>query len=851
MVKSHLSLTVDDRHNFLQRLKGDSYELHIKYGIFLGGQDNQFKSLYLGNIRPLRGCIERVNFNFKDLLHESSLGSAILHNVSPECDEQFTESTSAARNESISFIDDDSFVLLPSLSSSFAKNHSKLSISLEVRSLSLNAVLFFSPSVSPYKRRYIALELINGTIRFAINDGTREVSLQSSVIVKEGQWQLVEAVANNDGQLMISVNGKSSRSNETIGRQGSWSFSSQKYSSELLLGGLSSRTDWSGLQSVMLSQNVSLKGCLKNVHIYGRSVSLLDALATHHVKSGKCKWHFLCSEGSADHSKSPCLETAQCLQKSINQVRCVCPFDNCIRRHFKSHKSILVSSEKSMSFSEQCRITLKHLRVLERSSAAINYQVFASDKLKSPPDDTVFEVIQQPKFGLLEGLTESSLEREKTFFTWFDVLRGDLLLYRHNGHSLEHTSDLIKIRMKPISSTAIPPTASKGGDKHCEKIVFILPVDIIFSANDDPSKQNRNSVVHMKIAQNSKKLLPYSQMKLNYREFIKNKIDDTVEFIVGQIQGGGASYFERVSRPNVPIKDFTENEVKNQAIRFVHVDGGSANSSVIEATLHVHSGKVEVSQFVLLISTFATELLQVANTGLVMAHNTFALLNPANLSFSLGGSSTNEEGIVEQSQLIKYEILSGPKYGVVQKLRGSSNQWTNASHFSQRQVYRSKVRYVHLLDRPKSDQMELSISLNKLQQSASSQKITLVVNFVDQLKIVSSGPNRLTLNGAVKEVLIDSSKLSYRTEPVSSSAEIRLTLLSVPQCGGLYLIGDSANEKQMPLHVSSSFSQKDVNEGKVLLIRNNARKCADLSVDLFDFEVAIVGSNATQVATFL
>ena len=169
----YLSLTIDERYSYRQRINGEAIQLRIKYGVYLGGQDT-FKSLYLGNLKPLRGCIEEVIFNQKDLL-KISRQHGIVHNVSPECDEQFA----AIANTTISFVESNSFVVLPGVE--VATNETKLfSVRFDLRTISNTAILLFSSSANS-RRPFVALEVIEGKIKFSVNDGINEHNVLSSV----------------------------------------------------------------------------------------------------------------------------------------------------------------------------------------------------------------------------------------------------------------------------------------------------------------------------------------------------------------------------------------------------------------------------------------------------------------------------------------------------------------------------------------------------------------------------------------------------------------------------------------------------------------------------------------------
>ena len=837
IIKSHLSLTIDEKHNYLQRINSDSHDLQIRFGLFLGGQDTNFKSIYLGNLPSFRGCLDQVLFNHKNLLTDyDSRSNVIYHNVDIDvCDEQFT----ASSNSSISFVKFDSFMMTNGFNGHDSKiNLTKLIIQFELKTISQTAILLFSSTTSPYKRQFVSLELINGQLKYVINDGTVEYQLKSSHSINDGRWHLIEIQAigqdnNRQQRLYIRIDGQEQSTSTEINGKKLFASLSQ-HSNQLLFGGLNlaklSLAVNYRLESILLEPNVSLKGCLRNIVVNEKAIGLKDALATNQIQTGKCRWHFLCSP-FGERDKNPCIDQSDCLQYDVNQIVCQCERDNCVRPQFK-HKTIVARSETIV----QCKHWVKPLQVMDGSVAHWDRSLFPNIVQQRDHSRDVkeqqsrwFQTWKLPSYGLLN--------KAKTRYNWNELINGSIQ-YKPNRSKNGYNDSLI-LRFVDSNDSNITK---------CDHSLLMLPIEI-GSSNDAPINNKiitnyRPEIVKLRMAKNSKKLL--TSLQRTRVKMIKptSKRDDQIHYRLLTMTNAGKSYFERTNKPNVPIKDFSELDLKNQVIRFVHL----ADSTTIdinrplEISLHVQStdGTVIDRDLRLSIETYEIELTQIVNTGLLLAHRTSTIVANANLSFTIG----NEIG---QSQLIRYEIVSGPTYGIIQKLRSSANQWTNATHFSQRQIDRSKVRYLHLIDRPKHDEVRLRVSFNK----QSIRSVTMKIMFVDQLQIIRLGSNCHNLTAQDKDVLIDSFRMSFLTEPVHTpSNSIQITLVSIPICGHLFLVTNSETNRPILQRVSDSFTQNDINEEKLSYVRNSSRSCLDVVEDSFDYKVEILGSNISLVSTF-
>lgn len=805
-------MTIDQKSTFVHRVATEHTAMTIKYGIFLGGQDANFKSLYLGNVHHLRGCLDLVQWNGRNILSESAK-QGIWHGVSASvCDEEFT----ASANSTISYTDaESSFLLLPGLME-FAPNHTEesmepLTIQFDVKTISTTALLMFNPGDNPYRAEYFAVQLIEKRVVVLISDGATQSRIESNSEVSGANWHHVEITLDPGGsELSLSLDGKVNKTKSYT------RLDQRQFSPQLFVGGVSQSQQSLALnyrlQSVLLEPNVSLRGCIRNIRINGKNVGIRNAIATNQIKTGKCKWHFVC----ADLERSPCVEGAQCVQMDVANVKCVCEGTHtCVKSHFK-HKTITAMSEKRAI----CNQHLPPVNVLEGSSSTTLAATRPSSSSASR-----FILHKLPQFGAIEDVRSKSEPNIGDVYFW-----NDLTSLRYSQNRFQHgINDSLVFRV-------VDEENEKGS---CQRILTI-PIQIKPS-NDAPNRQK--SVIRIRMIQNSRKLILPNTLKAKQREFKSKKKPEDRIYKVIKIEGNNQSYFESQSEPNVPIVEFSDEDLKSQSIGFVHVS--EENSTNVEVTLLVKNGDRAEQEYRLIIEPYEMDIGEESNTGLVMTHNTFAPITSANLSYSSNNIAVRQE----QSQLIKYETLSGPSFGAIQKLRSISNHWVNVTHFTQRHIDRGKVRYVHSSGgSPTSDRVQIRVSFYKQMIST----FWFPVKFVTNIRIVEMGYNHCNLSENDKEIIITKQELSYQTEPIATMPEkILISLVSGPSNGALYLI--NADGLQNKLSVQSKFTQKDVEENRLLYVKNSSSvEFANKrdQMDWFELRVSLSGHNVSRVSQF-
>ena len=84
---------------------------------------------------------------------------------------------------------------------------------------------------------------------------------------------------------------------------------------------------------------------------------------------------------------------------------------------------------------------------------------------------------------------------------------------------------------------------------------------------------------------------------------------------------------------------------------------------------------------------FELSVMIVNNTGLAVSPGGGALISSSNLTFATTAPGPQELDI-------RLEITDGPNYGKIQRLR-SNGKWVTTRRFSQRQIEKEKIRYIH------------------------------------------------------------------------------------------------------------------------------------------------------------
>ena len=224
-------------------------------------------------------------------------------------------------------------------------------------------------------------------------------------------------------------------------------------------------------------------------------------------------------------------------------------------------------------------------------------------------------------------------------------------------------------------------------------------------------------------------------------------------------------------------------------------------------------------------------LMIVNNTGLTVSLGGVQPITSANLAFT----STNTGPDTD----IRMEIISGPNYGKVQREKGNG-KWVTTKKFTQKQIEKGKVRYVHGRGNPSTDYFSFTVQLNG---NGFGKSYTFLIEFV-AVNIQAVRNHGLRLENVAESVITETS-LMYQTFPTATpDPEIIYRLLRLPREGSLLIsqaggsggIGGGGGKVFQKLGANSTFSQVEIQSG-MLKYKLFGKPFSALQ-DRFSFEVA-------------
>ena len=181
---------------------------------------------------------------------------------------------------------------------------------------------------------------------------------------------------------------------------------------------------------------------------------------------------------------------------------------------------------------------------------------------------------------------------------------------------------------------------------------------------------------------------------------------------------------------------------------------------------------------------------------------------------------------------IRLEITDGPNYGKIQRLR-SNGKWVTTRRFTQRQLEKEKIRYIHSRGNPRVDFITFIANVNGASVGKS---------FSFSIKFVRENINLINNHGLklenIGESVITERDLMYQTYPEETDpSKIMYTLTSPPQQGNLFISYSQDMGTQLKkLYASSNFSQLEILSGR--LKYKLIGKVYSIIHDKFSFTVA-------------
>lgn len=753
--EADIQLILDNEHTSRASLPGRFYELNIHYGVFVGGMGD-FNEIFLGNQKNFRGCLENVYFNSIDVMiraeEESSQGKeAKVYNVQWECSKEFD----LPATEPISYVSDDSFISFPSWIS-----RSGAVLAFTIKTVAANAVLAYNAGHAN-SNDFVAIEIRRGKVRLLLDQGNGVSELRHDALVNDGDWHKITAVFRPD-RLEISVDGTNKYSAPNRGTNKHIDLTDR-----LFIGGIQLKKKTRAIRQGVKSGSSALQGCLKDIELDGRIIGLPEVLETYDIRPG-CVWDYPCVT-------QPCQDGEVCSQDGLSGYQCSCETPPC----GDPSSTIIPTLSAPGDF-----VLLKSLQVEEGSQAVIttdNIKVLPDfKKLGVPKTGVLFHIIEFPKHGELSF--GQNFKKKKVFS--LDHLTSNKIQYIHNGKENVVDSFVFEMEIKGPPGYVLPHYLTVR-----QRFLFeirILPV------NDKPTISGTLGSILM-MAAGSKMLLPQQFLQVSDQD---TKMDQIV--IIMSYNDSRAGYLEHSKRPGERVTSFKLGELLNNNMAYVH--RGPLNTII---GFQAWDGEDYSSVYEIKVQAFELSLMVVNNTGLVVSPGGTGIITSHNLTFT-----TNSP---EQDFDIKLEITNGPNYGKIQRHR-SNGKWVTTKRFSQRQIEKEKIRYVHSRGNPRVDFITFIAQVNGQNVGKS---FTFSIKFIRvNINVINNEGLKLENIG---ESVITEGVLMYQTYPQESDhSKLIYTLISPPKQGNLFITQpEDKGSKLKKLYTNSNFSQVEILSGRL------------------------------------
>ncbi|GAB1864441.1 Chondroitin sulfate proteoglycan 4 [Camponotus japonicus] len=784
--EANISLQIDVIHTTRSQLPGRFFELNIHYGVFIGGQ-GYFNELFLGHTDYLRGCMADIIYNGAKVIEYArsrkgqSEATAVTWGCSPEFD--------ATRSTEVSFVEDGAFVAIPR---PIPRSGSRWEF--ELKTSAESGLLLYNTGQSSYAD-FLGIELFEGKIRLLMNKGNGPTELIHGTAVADGKWHNV-IVDFNPSDLGIAVDHHEKTMTLPSGGNRFLDLADTLY-----IGGTELNKRARVLNKGLRSGDVSYKGCIRNMILDNKDLGLPDVKVSQGIVVG-CVWGYPCVEAD------PCVPGASCMQLGVNSFKCHCDQSLCIKSNYAEDYKIYSNATLPVNLEI---LSLSPLLVSEGEYVLITNENIAMvlDIAKYGVEETgvVFTLVTPPVYGTLA--LDVLTSRSDHSFTLQDI-NQDKIQYMHDGS--ETTEDSMILELTLVAGTGYTLPGYLQGHLRFPLHVNVTPV------NDPPLLEIPTAKV-LRLAQGTRKILT--------KELIWAIDADTPsEMLIYTVLRADtdAGHIERVTYPFRPIDTFTQAELMQGLIAYVHRGNAKPNAML---GLQVSDGVESSQPAYLRVSAYPLQIKLTHNTGLVVVHRSFSYLTPANLSFA----TNSDDNTID----IRYDIVSPPHYGVLQKLRDISNSWMNVEHFTSRDMEMNTIRYLHNVGSPNQDEFKFQANVREVKTQ---QMYDFRITFID-LELKET--RRMPLNLDVSNVIITSNHLKYQTNPlVTSPSKIVFTLTTGPKYGDLFL-------SDHKLATASTFTQEDIEAGRLnyrlfrrsysdifdeIMFKVNAPQCVDIYANL-------------------
>ena len=750
VTKNNEIFLIVDNETVSSERKGDFTTLNIDNGIYLGGHSGHLKMEYLDGVKFFRGCISYAKFGKYNLLEKAReiTDPAKVVEISWDLDEIF----SAERDSDISFLSDTSFI-------SFSHLHptKERTVSFVIQTYSQNALLLFSSLRHSTSKHYLALEIINSILVLTVCKFDEIVHVISEINISDRKWHQID-ISLTDTFTELSVDGKSSMTEfENI--------TSIPFGGLLFLGGVNQKARAValklGLESLKGDNSMKggILGCMKHVIINSRAFSIHDIHVSRLI-------------GASCENKPCVLDSCRNVENTDTNFR-------------KTNLSGLLPSSDSNSADVQL-LSVNPLVVEEGGRAILTTNnieiVYNYQKYGIRESGILLRITDFPKHGLIE--VDLGRRRSNDIFTYLDLI-GQKVSYISDG--TEERYDEVEIELEMFGSEDdIPSNIQK-------RYSFILPINIT-PVNDPPKILLQNRGI-LRIIENTK--IRITSEFLNADDPDSKPSD--LKYIITQPPSQG--YFEKVGQIGTPILEFTQQEVNDRQIWFLHL--GSGNSYI---HLKLTDGFSSSDMADITIQTVQLYLTVIKNSGLILPVGSSAIISNSNLS--------TISNVPTQELEIRYEVFHSarPRYGVIERQQYTDSEWRPVTSFAQRHVDQGHIRYRQMDPSisPSADQFSFVVKA----KSYTTPSYTFRIQF-EQLYLTLERNNKLVLLHQPYGVVSEENLKAKTNNPNLRLDSIKYTIMRPPSLGDFYQIDRKQNphtdlNKSKLLPKDSVFTQADI-----------------------------------------
>ncbi|XP_034935285.1 chondroitin sulfate proteoglycan 4 [Chelonus insularis] len=750
--EANMTLQIDVIHTTRTLLPGRFFVLNVLYGVYIGGQGD-FNKLFLGHTEYMRGCMADIIYNGANVIEytKSRRNNSEAIAVTWGCSSVFD----ATRRDEISFLEEGAFLSIPK-----AISRSGSRWELELKTTSGMGLLLYNAGQASHAD-YLGIELQEGKVRLLMNKGNGATELIHSTSVNDGKWHKV-VIDFRPSMIGISIDKQVEHQNLTAGGNRYLDLAETLY-----IGGTELNKRARAIGKGIKSGDRSYKGCLRNMMLDSTEIGLPDVKISQGIVVG-CIWFYPCLE------KQPCIESATCSQLGVDAFECTCEQPHCVTTNYVEN-----SSENGSLALDLEIVTVKSIVVAEGEHAPITTNNIAMvldiAKYGVNKDGTIFSLAIPPEHG---RLALDSISTSTQSFTLHDIYKKKVH-YVHDGSENPEDSMILELKLTAGIGFTLPGYLQS-------RLRFPLHVNIT-PVNDPPHLEIPTTKV-LRLAQGTRKTLnkelvwavdPDTPADMLVYTILRTDID--------------AGHVEKVNQSSSPVETFTQAELAQGLISYVHHGNTKSNAML---GIQVSDGIATSKPSSLRISAYPLQIKLKHNTGLVVVHQSFSYLTSANLSFATNSDDTSIE--------ILYSIIVPPQYGVIQRLKEPTSYWSNANNFTNKEIELGFIRYLHTTGSPSQDVFKFQASVKELKTQ---QTFDFKISFIDmELKEVMKTPIHFT---NTNEINLTNVNLKYQTNPlITPSSKIEFTILTSTKYGNVIL---GVRE----LLKGDKFTQEDIDMGKL------------------------------------